>query len=385
MNAAPHVDALTILVCAPGHSASKTISAGADGKPEIKQFDAGTYYAAMSKSVTDIAGLSVLLTALEKIPHALVIRGSAKDGVATATVRRTKENFETPDRGHHWVMLDLDKRPVPGTLDLMKDPKAVIEHLVGQLPSEFHDASYHYQLSSSAGFKGVGIVSAHVWFWLETPCTDDELKRWAYEVNEKAGTKLIDTALFNDVQAHYTAAPAFDGVADPFPERSDLVRKKLDAVDLHIPKAAVRSKRSAALGQSSGSSVGFEARLAEIGDHPGGKGFHGPIISATASYVSEHGRENVDTEQLFEQVRDRVLAADRTQHDEGYVEHMASREHIMSAIEGALPKYGDRPASRRPSRPRSGVAPAAVQVQLTREDAQQRLAGSFDKILGLAE
>ena len=53
--------------------------------------------------------------------------------------------------------------------------------------------------------------------------------------NARAGMKLIDPALFNDVQAHFTAAPVFEGLVDPFSVRSGLVRKEVDEVALKLP------------------------------------------------------------------------------------------------------------------------------------------------------
>jgi hypothetical protein len=278
------------------------------------------------------------------------------------------------------VLIDIDKLPLPAGLDFIKAPSAVVEHFVQRLPEEFHDASYHYQLSSSAGFRSPGLASAHVWFWLEPPLNDSELKRWAKAVNDKARCKLVDTALFNDVQPHYTAAPLFDGVPDPFPERSGLVRKSTPAVRLRVPKESPRSRRDRQ-GASVEQSMGFELLVAKIGDHPGGSGFHEAIIKATASYVAQHGRAGTDREALYERVRARVLEADRSQHDREYVEEMASREHIMAAIDGALEKYGDRPESRRRSKLVPGLAAEDRAPSVPSSEAHRQLSDLLDELL----
>ncbi len=252
------------------------------------------------------------------------------------------------------MCIDFDKIQLPPGLNL-QDIGAVCEHLIALLPAEFHGASYHWQLSSSAGIKDPSIVSLHLWFWLDRPVPDALLRGWALHWNSQVGTKLIDPALFNDVQAHYTAAPIFEGLRDPFPVRSGLVRKEVDEVALRLPRAKKTppARVGAKLPQPGG---GFEAFLRQIGDHEGGSGFHNPIIRAVASYVATHGRDGTDIEALYGIVRARVLAADRSKHDDAYVEGMASREHIIPAIEQASAKFGE-PNPRRKSRQIPGARP----------------------------
>lgn len=374
-------ETLTILFCGKDCSASKKITPKVGGGVDIKGFNAGMQFGVMIRHVEGIDALSQHLTALESMPDAFVIRGSPTTEVDPAqSCRRTKENFITPEIGKRWVMIDFDKLPIPSELDLTIDPGAAIEHLVKQLPKEFHNASYHYQLSSSAGFSAPETISAHVWFWLADPWPDEKLKTWAKAVNKKAGSKLVDPALFNDVQAHYTASPIFEGVTDPFPKRSALIKKTKDAVsirEIKIPKCPA----SQPSGQFE-SGPGFDWWLACIGDHQGGDGFHEPIIKAIASYVSTHGRDDTDKEALFGIMSARVLAADRSRHDDGYVEiTMAGREHLMQAIEGALQKYGDRSSSRRRSRLVTGVIPPVPKTSLSSTEAHQRLSNALDSII----
>ena len=59
-------------------------------------------------------------------------------------------------------------------------------------------------------------IRVHLWFWLERPCSDDEMKAWL------SGCP-IDLRLFNPIQIHLTANPRFvDGAVDPYPKRSGL-------------------------------------------------------------------------------------------------------------------------------------------------------------------
>ncbi|HHW4679760.1 MAG TPA: phage/plasmid primase, P4 family, partial [Xylella sp.] len=77
---------------------------------------------------------------------------------------------------------------------------------------------------------------AHVWFWLATPCTSEQLKAWAASCGLK-----VDTSVFNAVQIHYTAAPVFEaGVCDPVPVRSGFVPGwGTEAVDLKMEAAVL--------------------------------------------------------------------------------------------------------------------------------------------------
>ena len=144
-------------------------------------------------------------------------------------------------------------------------------------------------------------------------------------------------------------------MADPFPTRSGLVRKAVDEVRLVLPPPI--SPRGAARQRSLQPSPGFEAILDEIGDNIGGSGFHKPIIRAVASFVAEHGRDDTDVDALYEVVRATVLAADRSGHTDEHVESMASRDHIVRAIETALVKFGEPNYPRRKSRQIRGLQP----------------------------
>jgi hypothetical protein len=105
---------------------------------------------------------------------------------------------------------------------------------------------------------------------------------------------------------------------------------------------------------------GFDYHLSQIGDQPGGDGFHMPIVQAAASYVSEHGTEGTDIDLLLSIIQQRVLNADASKHSRREVEDRGSRDHIMSAITSALHKYGDSANQRRKSRRLVGLTPEAL-------------------------
>jgi hypothetical protein len=84
-----------------------------------------------------------------------------------------------PVGGRRWVLIDFDKVPIPAHIDLVEDPVGAVEYFVGLLPDEFREVSYHWELSSSAGMGDPDVLSAHLWFCLDRPITEAELRRWA--------------------------------------------------------------------------------------------------------------------------------------------------------------------------------------------------------------
>ncbi len=378
-------DFITLLWTAPGHTASKHFIKSKAGVEKVN-FNAGYYFTAFEPTpVGSIFELSNILSAIEAIPNMMVIRGLPREPALIGKfVRRLGSgdigNFFTPSEGHHWILIDLDKIPLPRSLSLTESPEAVCEYLIGLLPHEFSNATYHWQLSSSAGIGDLTVASVHMWFWLKAPIPDQELKRWANHVNDLAGYKLVDPALFQHVQAHYTASPTFVGMDDPFPTRSGLHVKARDTVALVISAPTKKAAASRAIGATparthvgdTGAS-GFEYHLSRIGDHPGGDGFHGPIVAAAASYVCEHGEESTDPEHVYKKISEAVEKADSSNHDDATVAARASREQIMPAIESAIKKYGSQPSSRRKARLVEGIQPHFKSSPVSIDVAQEAL------------
>jgi hypothetical protein len=378
------IDSITALSSMEG-TASKRFFRDESGEVRRENFNAGMFFKGKVFPVSNILDLSTALRVIEEFPTALVIRGAPLTHVdLDKPNRRIMENFKTPKIGRHWVLIDFDKIEMPDALDLSRDTPAVMEHLVHLLPAEFHDCSYHYQLSSSAGMGDPSKVSAHIWFWLSEPWTDERLKEWGNALNTDAGFTLVDTRLFQDVQAHYTAAPQFDNVANPFPIRSALVLKANDEVTIkpitsHLLPPVARSTGYLNAGP------GFEGWLGRIGDHPGGMGFRQPILRATASYVALHGRAGTDVEALCQTIQKRVLEADRSAHSDEEIAERASRENIIPAIKGALAKYGDQTSSRRRSRIRTNDLPIKPSASLSRDEADNQLSASIKTILSIGK
>ena len=199
----------------------------ADGS--IQAFGNSKHFTGREIPVANFTEMAALLTTLHGKPRSCIIRGRFTGQDLAHTVRQ-KDVFT--DAEHHWLLIDVDKYQ-PLEADPVLEPVESIEQYISEhLPSEFHDSSYHWQLSNSAGHPTKQGLRAHLWFWSETPHTSATLRAWgeAYQV---------DKSLFDEIQIHYTAAPVFDGgVADPVPVRSGTVRKTSDAVQLTASPAA---------------------------------------------------------------------------------------------------------------------------------------------------
>jgi hypothetical protein len=341
---------LTVLTCAL-EKATATKTWRYDSildKPVVIQFKAGHNFFVESLPVGNIRELSAVLTRLQSEPKRFVVRGEPMPGLdlSKPVLRRkrpranTPATFREPAGGRPYAMLDFDKVEIPSSIDLLSDPDGAAAYLVGRLPPQFQDASYHWQLSSSAGMGNGSTLSGHIWFWFDRCVSDAELTYWAEE-----NALPIDVAIFRTVQPHYTAAPIFIGMHDPLPRRSGLHIGLEDEVE--FPAVELRAQARAASGFTGGFKFtgGFEARLMHLGDRPGnpfGSGFHLVLLSATASYVGLHGRDGTDVEALKARLREAILAAPwKKDRDPQEIDRYLSDEYLDDIILGAIEKFGD--------------------------------------------
>lgn len=278
----------------------------ADG--EILPFDDAKYYRMAVREVKNIAELSALLTHIETKPHTCLIRGAyvgdevAKPrdlpdgkhpGFKPGYVRRALDYFD--DQPLHAVLIDVDGF-VPLTCDALETPEeAIAEFVQTMLPMEWAGASYHWQLSSSFGHpsKADKGLMAHLWFWLERPLTSAQLRAWA-----KSSGLAADKALFNPVQAHFTANPVFEDCEDPVAARSGFVEGYMSTtVDIEIDAQSLAAKATS--GGGSGQRLREIAeddpivrKLADMGmiKGPVGNGFN-----IDCPFKNEHSKDSGET------------------------------------------------------------------------------------------
>lgn len=222
----PSSDSLTVLA-SKGPLLTKRWTANG-----IQPYDRAKHFEVANVPVDDIKGLHLALADLERVPTSCAIRGEWAGAGDWGNTQRTLEFFK--ERPRHWVCLDVDGWEMPIGKDLGAHAGEVVQDFVRhELPIEFHGASFHWQLSSSAGKPGSEhLLKAHLWFWLSEPRSGEELETWA-----RALQLPVDVTVFRTVQIHYTAAPIFDpGIADPIPVRSGFVEGLLrEDVELVLP------------------------------------------------------------------------------------------------------------------------------------------------------
>lgn|GEM_PF-2153243 len=244
MSAVAETDTLSVL-----HSHNKCPMAKtwrADGT--VMPYSKAKHFRLEQVKVKDIHDLSALLTRLEGCQDACIIRGEYV-GDKLARERTSETEYKQgkvlrrdsifSDHPLHTVLIEVDEF-VPLHGDPVLDPLPCIrEYITGHLPEAFWGASYHWQLSNSAGHPTKrGKLKAHLWFWLSTPRTSVQLKEWA-----KAVTLDADHSVFSHTQVHYTAAPIFaQGLTDPVPVRSGFVQGLIqDEVELDIEPSVLVS------------------------------------------------------------------------------------------------------------------------------------------------
>jgi P4 family phage/plasmid primase-like protien len=198
----------------------------------------GKYFTLATEKVHNIKELSVLLTSLEDKDTSCLIRGKyVGDDLASKNDPDYKQGkvlrrFGTfIDQPLHSIMIEVDDY-VPPIDNPIKDTVVCIDDYIREvLPECFHNASYHWQLSSSAGKAGKEhLLKVHIWFWLKTPYTSEQLKVFATDA-----ALLCDHSVFNPIQIHFTANPIFeDGVVNPVQYRSGFEQRGVDDVDLDI-------------------------------------------------------------------------------------------------------------------------------------------------------
>lgn len=226
---------------------------------KITPYDDAKNYKVDQQPAGDIRSLAALLSDLQHDPHAAIIRGAYPgDAIAIPILEKEQDRYWQPgyvlrrkvvfkDRRSHMLMFDID-RFKPALADPKSDPAGCIDEFVrANLPECFLGVSCYWQLSNSAGHQKVeGLFNAHVWFWLDTPYSSAELKRWA-----ATEARAVDLSLFDEIQLHYTANPLFEaGVIDPITTRSGFIEGYMgDAVSLKIAPSSddsITAGRSAA-------------------------------------------------------------------------------------------------------------------------------------------
>ena len=311
-----------------------------NGGWKSQSYNAGKWFTAQEFAFSGIHELATLLDAVHRTPKAFVVRGGlTAEARSTLSQGKTIRRLKHPKDGdpasleeasRSWVMIDIDKWPLPASADLVESPEEVIEAAIyALLPNAFHDVECWWQLSASAGFA-TGALKVHIFFWLSEPASNQHIK----DVLKQQGVDT-DYSVFNAAQPHYVAAPIINGGHDPLPRRTGWVKGSESSVILPALKPKVA--RSYA-GKSSQNIPGdVDGCLALLGDGDGLEGFHIPLRSATMQYAVEAELTGErDDQALKALLRDRILAAPKDESTRPDVETYASDQYLSGLIDGAF-------------------------------------------------
>jgi hypothetical protein len=211
-------DTVTIITSVTNNQIVKSFG-GADYQ-QLK-FSPGLEFLASQHPVDDLQSLASVISGLEAELTKAVIRGLPLLP-ENEPVARQSQNFSSTS--HHWCMIDIDSLPWNGNLH---DNKAMLEYASSQLSPEFQQADCWYHFSCGMGIKQG--IRVHLWYWLERPCSDAEMKAWLFGCP-------VDMRLFNPIQIHLTANPQFiGGATDPYPNRSGMFEAGHQITTVAVP------------------------------------------------------------------------------------------------------------------------------------------------------
>jgi hypothetical protein len=318
-------DSVTLLTALDGGLLAKRTSRPAGGgPPETQAFGRAKYFRIDEIEIADLFEAHDLIQRVAGMRQVGMVRGRPVEGINRQRARRlsrprTENGAIVPKTfapaARHLVVIDVDNLPSPPWLDVLDDPDHAVEFAVDYLPAEFHGATVVWQFTSSQEIKP-GLY-LRLFFWSDRPVSDSESKALF------RGRPAVDLKIYRPAQPIYTATPIFEGMPDPVPYRIGLWRGDRDEVTL--PILVERSQAQPPDGACSSFS-GEPGRLyaehrADIGDHEGGRGFHGPIGSAIYRFFYDHGA-NADARWLRSDLEDAVRSAQRdpAKHDDAYVE-----------------------------------------------------------------
>jgi len=241
--------------------ATKTLIIDAQGNRDAIPYGRALKYWGKVYQPTSIFELSALLENFTHIPNAMAVRGVFRNHVdLRQPVYRRKDERKYPQAPETvclkeaplcWAPFDLDKLALKDLgfdqpLAELKLPD-VCGRIIDQYLPELANVTHHAQYSSTAGWRDPHTASVHLFYWLDRPMTNAELKAYAHMVNARAEKTIVDPALYQAAQPIYIANPLLGtGVDhDHLPVRSALVKKERDVLSLPHLEPATTAKPTA--------------------------------------------------------------------------------------------------------------------------------------------
>lgn len=192
--------------------------------PKIKHWNRGIL------TYDSIATLYTTISTQFDYQPAVLIRGSAVDGLPTKNILRNSENFD--DQGCNWLMVDVDQFSLPTDIDPYSE--AAIRYFIKHhLPDEFENVTSAASFSCSAGIIDPETnklvkdgLNVHLFFELTATLNNHQVKHWLKG-------HPVDLMLYSCVQPHYIMDPIIgSGVTCVLTQRHILIKNKNNVVNV---------------------------------------------------------------------------------------------------------------------------------------------------------
>lgn len=204
------------------HKLCKVFRKDDKGRIEKVDYSSGKFFEIASKQVSSIVDWAAFQLKLQKAPYACVVRGQPTPSVNPARAQRLLSNF--PECPRRWLLVDYDKPELPRG-------EAGADAARQLLPPEFHNIPCWWQRTGSYGVAhttaGVDPWSTRIRlaFILDHALTAPQIKYWLKH-------SKCDLAIYTPNQINYTAAPLFEGMADPVVEAGE---SRFGTLDMDAP------------------------------------------------------------------------------------------------------------------------------------------------------
>ena len=230
-------DFLTLLKSSEGKPAAKCFRL-VNGILRKQDMRMSMFFDTDTVPVSSLHELATALSELEQDNASMVIRGALIEGRETQHIRRTGKASLWNDPGSNfnavprqWCMIDIDDLPLPPEFaNIAAHQRDILAYTVARLPEAFRGVDCYFQFSASMGIK-TDMVRVHLWYWLDRPASDREMKAWLSQSEVP-----VDLSLFRPVQPHFTAQPVFaEGAVDPLPARSGIYQAGSGQLTVEVP------------------------------------------------------------------------------------------------------------------------------------------------------
>lgn len=231
----------------------------------------------------DIKDFYEMMLDITQHKNIAIISGTPVDGEEShLRIRRKKlyENIESEgtfaDIGSKWLVCDFDKIPLPDDVK-NRTPEAVEYVLINNLPPAFHDVSYVYKWSTSAGIVNTHSnehvkegFNAHIYFVLDKMVTDNDVKKRLLH-NHLEKNKLgkdgeyitikpgVDGSLYSGVQPCFVSSRVnmTEDFKDVIPNKVHYVEKAHKQVEVKLLSVSQTNKNDATSRKNGAKASGY--------------------------------------------------------------------------------------------------------------------------------